>query len=174
MRTQRSATILLVKKKKIHLITDCSSEYRPVALNSGTPLLWTSWGPGEVSSIERCPHFRGKESVFGTQQSVLITEVSLFLGVSFKRASTVPLSPAAAWHPSRQPGCPGAGSPCSPGLGTQRAMGEEREMGRAQVRGMSQPREGLRKVSPFFSFLLFESSAFSLILAACLAFSHLS
>ena len=26
---------------------------------SGTPLLWTPWGPGEVSCIERCPHFRG-------------------------------------------------------------------------------------------------------------------
>ena len=25
---------------------------------SGTPLLWTPWGPGEVSCIERCPHFR--------------------------------------------------------------------------------------------------------------------
>ena len=29
---------------------------------SGTPLLWTPWGPSKVSSkcIERCPHFRGK------------------------------------------------------------------------------------------------------------------
>ena len=27
---------------------------------SGTPLLWTPRGPGEVSCIERCPHFRGK------------------------------------------------------------------------------------------------------------------
>ena len=25
---------------------------------SGTPLLWTPWGPGEVSCIERCTHFR--------------------------------------------------------------------------------------------------------------------
>ena len=24
---------------------------------SGTPLLWTPWGPGEVPCIERCPHF---------------------------------------------------------------------------------------------------------------------
>ena len=30
---------------------------RPVY--SGTPLLWTPWGPGEVSCIERCPQFRG-------------------------------------------------------------------------------------------------------------------
>ena len=27
---------------------------------SGTPLLWTPWGPGKVSCIERCPYFRGK------------------------------------------------------------------------------------------------------------------
>ena len=27
---------------------------------SGAPLLWTLWGPGKVSYIERCPHFRGK------------------------------------------------------------------------------------------------------------------
>ena len=26
---------------------------------SGTPLLWTPWGPSKVSCIERCPHFRG-------------------------------------------------------------------------------------------------------------------
>ena len=25
-----------------------------------TPLVWTPWGPGEMSSIERCPHFRVK------------------------------------------------------------------------------------------------------------------
>ena len=25
---------------------------------SGTPPLWTPWGPGEVSGLERCPHFR--------------------------------------------------------------------------------------------------------------------
>ena len=27
---------------------------------SGTPLLWTPWGPGKVSYIERGPYFRGK------------------------------------------------------------------------------------------------------------------
>ena len=27
---------------------------------SGAPLLWTPWGPGKVSCIERCPLFRGK------------------------------------------------------------------------------------------------------------------
>ena len=26
-----------------------------VFVYSGTPLLWTPWGPGEVSSIEKCP-----------------------------------------------------------------------------------------------------------------------
>ena len=30
-------------------------------LYSGTPLLWTPWGPGEVSCIERCPRFRSIE-----------------------------------------------------------------------------------------------------------------
>ena len=30
---------------------------------SGTPLMWTPWGLGEVSCIERCPHFRGKISI---------------------------------------------------------------------------------------------------------------
>ena len=27
------------------------------------PLMWTPLGPGEVSCIERCPHFRGKISI---------------------------------------------------------------------------------------------------------------
>ena len=26
----------------------------------GIPLMWAPWGPGDVSCIERCPHFRGK------------------------------------------------------------------------------------------------------------------
>ena len=43
---------------------------------SVTPLLWTPWGPGEVSCIERCPHFGG--------ESALNTEVSLFQGCSLK------------------------------------------------------------------------------------------
>ena len=30
---------------------------------SGTPLLWKPWGPGEVSCIERCPHFRNTSIV---------------------------------------------------------------------------------------------------------------
>ena len=40
----------------------------------------------------KCPHFRGKvtlRSIFGTQQSVLNIEVSLFQGFPFKRGSTV-------------------------------------------------------------------------------------
>ena len=41
---------------------------------SGSPLLWTPWGPGEVSCRERCPHFRGKFLL--NWQSVLHTEVS--------------------------------------------------------------------------------------------------
>ena len=30
---------------------------------SGTPLLWTPWGPGKVSCVERCPHFRSKFTI---------------------------------------------------------------------------------------------------------------
>ena len=37
---------------------------------SGTPLLWTLWGLCEVSCVERCLHFRGKKSIFGTEKSV--------------------------------------------------------------------------------------------------------
>ena len=31
---------------------------------SGAPLLWTPWGPGEVSCIEKCTNFRGKFIIF--------------------------------------------------------------------------------------------------------------
>ena len=34
-------------------------QLRAMTKYSGAPLLWTPWGPGEVSRIERCPHFRG-------------------------------------------------------------------------------------------------------------------
>ena len=56
---------------------------------SRTPLLWTHWGPGKVSCIERCPHFRGKfiayfghskSSLLQRCQGVLISGVSLFQG----------------------------------------------------------------------------------------------
>ena len=57
-----------------------------LVIYSGTPLLWTPWGPGEVSCMERCPLLGIN---LGTEQSVLNTEVSLFQGVSFKRGSTV-------------------------------------------------------------------------------------
>ena len=43
---------------------------------SGTLLLWTSWGPGEVYCIERCPF---RKAYLG-YSSVLNTEVSLFQG----------------------------------------------------------------------------------------------
>ena len=39
----------------------------------------TSWGPGKVSLIQRCPHFRGMFMLrkhIWVQQSVLNTEVS--------------------------------------------------------------------------------------------------
>ena len=43
-------------------------------------------GPGEVSGTERCPHFRGiDERIFGTQQSVLNAEVSLFQRCPLRR-----------------------------------------------------------------------------------------
>ena len=31
---------------------------KTISIYSGTPLFWTLWGPGEVSCIERCHHFR--------------------------------------------------------------------------------------------------------------------
>ena len=59
---------------------------------SGTPLLWTPWGPGEVSCIERCPHFRGRfilrKHVWDIAKCPLYKGV-LISGVSFKRSSTV-------------------------------------------------------------------------------------
>ena len=55
---------------KILFLEPCSvyrkKEKKKVIL---TPLVWTTWGAGEVSCIERCPHFRGAcilESIFGT------------------------------------------------------------------------------------------------------------
>ena len=48
--------------------------------------MWTPWGPGEVSCTESCPHFGSidiKKAYFGTQQSVLDTEVDVLIsGVS--------------------------------------------------------------------------------------------
>ena len=55
---------------------------------SGTPLLWTPWGPGEVSCIERCPHFRGRfilrKHIWDIAKCPLYKGV-LISGVSFKR-----------------------------------------------------------------------------------------
>ena len=53
--------------------------------SSGTPLMRTpcNWGPGEVSCVERCPHFRGKFVAFLgniSKVSLINTEVSLFQG----------------------------------------------------------------------------------------------
>ena len=45
---------------------------------SGTPLLWTPGGPGEKGLISGANLH--KESIFGTQQSILYTEVTLFQG----------------------------------------------------------------------------------------------
>ena len=46
---------------------------------SGTSLLWTPLGPQEVSSLKRCPYFRGsfvQFTVAETTGSVLIRKVS--------------------------------------------------------------------------------------------------
>ena len=60
--------------------------------------MWTPWGPGEVSCIERCPHFRGKFTLRKHNWDIvkyLNTEVSLFqeCPLSFRRGSTVVCSP---------------------------------------------------------------------------------
>ena len=70
---------------------------------SGTPLLWTPWGPGEVSCIERCPHFRGKftlgKHIWDTAKCPYYRGV-LISGVSFKRGSTVSLLRLASSSPT--------------------------------------------------------------------------
>ena len=62
---------------------------------SGTSLLWTPWGPGEMSCIERCPHLslRGihtylRKHIWDTAKRPLARGV-LISGVSFKRGFTV-------------------------------------------------------------------------------------
>ena len=53
-----------------------------VHVYSGAPLLWTPWGPGEVSCIERCPHFRGKfKAHLGHSKVSLIQRSPYFRGV---------------------------------------------------------------------------------------------
>ena len=55
---------------------------------SGAPLLWTPWGPGEVSCIERCPHFRCKFTAYsGLRKVSLLQRCPCFMG-SFKGGST--------------------------------------------------------------------------------------
>ena len=54
-----------------------------ICMYSGAPLLWTPWGPGKVSCIERCPHLRGKflfRKHIWDIASVFNTEVSIFQG----------------------------------------------------------------------------------------------
>ena len=45
----------ILKNTKVSLLHD-----HDATTYSGTPLLWTPWGPSKVSCMERCPHFRGK------------------------------------------------------------------------------------------------------------------
>ena len=59
---------------------------------SGTPLLWTPRGPGEVSCTEMCPHFWGKfilrNHIWDAAKCPQYRCVHIS-GVSFKRGSTV-------------------------------------------------------------------------------------
>ena len=56
-----------------------------------------------MSCIERCPYFRGKiSSIFGTQQNVLNTEVSLFQGCPLRG---VPLCTHTAVRAQTDRGC---------------------------------------------------------------------
>ena len=72
------------------------------SIHSGAPLLWTLWGSGEVSCIERCPHFRGKfiyqETIFGMQQNVLNAEVSLFQGSLVWGSTVLPAWKSPKFH----------------------------------------------------------------------------
>ena len=112
MDSSTNAWIAVSSVKRMH--ADCpdpSSITHPFRtflgyINSGTPLLWTPWGSGEVFCIqwnpsivdtfgrtcevyciERCPHFRGKfilrKHIWNTA-SVLNTEVSLFQGCPYE------------------------------------------------------------------------------------------
>ena len=66
------------KKKKYSCLFLCR-EHVCMPHYSGTPLMWTPWGPGEVSCIEKCPHFRGK-FIHIWDTAKYSTEVSLFQG----------------------------------------------------------------------------------------------
>ena len=52
---------------------------------SGTSLLWTPWGPGGMSCIERCPHFRDKctlrKRIWDIAELSLIQRCPYFRGV---------------------------------------------------------------------------------------------
>ena len=84
--TEVHCTCMHIMKLKEDLATAIGSLY----VTTVEPLycMWIPWGPGKVST------FRGKlysESMFGTQHSVLNTEleVSSFQGCPFKNGSTV-------------------------------------------------------------------------------------
>ena len=74
---------------------------------SGTPLLWTPWGPNKVSCIERCPHFRDKFILRAhIWDIVLNTEVSLFQGCPSTVSQRIESTPSSNSHlPSRCPPC---------------------------------------------------------------------
>ena len=64
-----------------------------IYMYSGAPLMRTLRGPGELSRIERCPHFRGKFTVFLGHSKVSSIQrcpyTCISPGVSFRRGSTV-------------------------------------------------------------------------------------
>ena len=45
---------------RVHWYKYSMNKKTHILVYSGTPLLRTPWGPGEVSCIERCPHLCGK------------------------------------------------------------------------------------------------------------------
>ena len=61
--------------REIISVADLSYMYLSVGQWNEYSLLW---GPGEVSRVERCPHFRGKRTL---RKLSNYTEVSLFWGV---------------------------------------------------------------------------------------------
>ena len=86
-----------------------------LSYSSGAPLLRTPWGPGEVSCIERCPHFRGKfllrkHYLRHRKVPLINTEVSIFQGCPLikliKRGSTVLYTRVKNSHPCRLTHCP--------------------------------------------------------------------
>ena len=72
--------------------------------------MWTPWGPGEVSCIERCPHFGNPSIVdtlgdlvkFPVQKGVLTSGVNLYLRKRFlghSKVSLIQMCPLTLYQP---------------------------------------------------------------------------